>query len=105
MSEDIRVLLVKLADRLHNMRTLKFLNDHEKRRRIASETDGHLRAVAERMGMQEMKSELEDLAFAELNPHARDSILARLNFLREHGGILIPRHYRATARNAAQQRS
>ena len=46
--------------------------------------------LAERMGMQEMKNELEDLAFAELNPHARDSILARLSFLREHGGVLIP---------------
>jgi GTP diphosphokinase / guanosine-3',5'-bis(diphosphate) 3'-diphosphatase len=90
MSEDIRVLLVKLADRLHNMRTLRFLNDHEKRRRIASETMDIYAPLAERMGMQEMKNELEDLAFAELNPHARDSILARLSFLREHGGVLIP---------------
>ena len=91
MSEDIRVLLVKLADRLHNMRTLRFLNDHEKRRRIASETMDIYAPLAERMGMQEMKNELEDLAFAEINPHARDSILARLNFLRDHGGVLIPR--------------
>jgi GTP diphosphokinase / guanosine-3',5'-bis(diphosphate) 3'-diphosphatase len=90
MSEDIRVLLVKLADRLHNMRTLRFLNDHEKRRRIASETMDIYAPLAERMGMQEMKNELEDLAFAELNPHARESILARLSFLREHGGVLIP---------------
>src|SRR5512132_3277229 len=91
MSEDIRVLLVKLADRLHNMRTLKFLNDHDKRRRIASETMDIYAPLAERMGMQEMKNELEDLAFAELNPHARESIVARLKFLREHGGVLIPR--------------
>ena len=91
MSEDIRVLLVKLADRLHNMRTLRFLNDHEKRRRIASETMDIYAPLAERMGMQEMKNELEDLAFAEINPHARELILARLNFLREHGGVLIPR--------------
>ena len=91
MSEDIRVLLVKLADRLHNMRTLRFLNDHEKRRRIASETMDIYAPLAERMGMQEMKNELEDLAFADINPHARDSILARLNFLRDHGGVLVPR--------------
>ncbi len=91
MSEDIRVLLVKLADRLHNMRTLKFLRDHDKRRRIASETMEIYAPLAERMGMQEMKNELEDVAFAEINPHARESIVARLAFLREHGGNLIPR--------------
>jgi GTP diphosphokinase / guanosine-3',5'-bis(diphosphate) 3'-diphosphatase len=101
MSEDIRVLLVKLADRLHNMRTLRFLRDHDKRRRIASETMDIYAPLAERMGMQEMKNELEDLAFAELNPHARESIIARLAFLREHGGNLIPRiiaHLRETLR-------
>jgi GTP pyrophosphokinase len=91
MSEDIRVLLVKLADRLHNMRTLKFLDDHDKRRRIAKETMEIYAPLAERMGMQELKNEIEDLAFAELNPHAWESIVARLKFLREHGGVLIPR--------------
>ncbi len=91
MSEDIRVLLVKLADRLHNMRTLHYIRDGEKRRRIAMETMDIYAPLAERIGMQEMKTELEDLAFAELNPDARNSILKRLKFLRERGGDLVPR--------------
>lgn len=91
MSEDIRVLLVKLADRLHNMRTLDFIDDEEKRRRIAMETMDIYAPLAERLGMQEMKSQLEDLAFGQLNPDARDSILARLDFLRREGGDLVDR--------------
>jgi guanosine-3',5'-bis(diphosphate) 3'-pyrophosphohydrolase len=85
MSEDIRVLLVKLADRLHNMRTLGFIKSADKRRRIASETMDIYAPLAERIGMQEMKNELEDLSFAELNAEARDSIIARLQFLRDQG--------------------
>jgi GTP pyrophosphokinase len=91
MSEDIRVLLVKLADRLHNMQTLHHISDPQKCRRIATETMDIYAPLAERIGMQEVKNELEDLAFAVLNPHARDSVVARLNFLREQGGRLIPR--------------
>src|SRR6201993_2275755 len=85
MSEDIRVLLVKLADRLHNMRTLRFVADPEKRRRTARETMEIYCPLAERMGMRALQDELEDLAFAELYPEARESILARLAFLRDKG--------------------
>ena len=91
MSEDIRVLLVKLADRVHNMRTLHYIENPDKRRRIALETMEIYAPLAERIGMQGLKFELEDLAFAEMHRDARDSILARNKFLREQGGDLISR--------------
>lgn len=91
MSEDIRVLLIKLADRLHNMRTLHFIQKPEKRARIARETLDIYAPLAERIGMQELKSELEEIAFAELHKEAHDSIVARLNFLREQGNNLVPK--------------
>ena len=91
MSEDIRVLLVKLADRLHNMQTLRFIKDPDKRRRIARETMDIYVPLAERIGMHRMKDQLEDLAFAELYPDARESIIARLGFLRDRGGDVVSR--------------
>jgi GTP pyrophosphokinase len=81
MSNDIRVLLVKLADRLHNMRTLSAIKNPEKRRRIAQETVEIYAPLAGRIGMQNMREELEDLAFAELDPEARESIVRRMEQL------------------------
>ncbi len=86
LSDDIRVLIVKLADRLHNMRTLRFIKNPEKRKSIALETMELYAPLAERIGMQEMKNELEDLAFMHINPDARDSISTRLDFLTEQAG-------------------
>ena len=91
MSNDIRVLLVKLADRLHNMQTLGHIADPEKRKRIAAETMEIYAPLAERMGMQRLKDELEDLSFREVNPDAYQSIVARLEFLRKQGNDRAPR--------------
>ena len=89
MSRDIRVLLVKLADRLHNMRTIHFIGDAERRQRIARETMEIYAPLAERIGMDAVKTELQTLAFAQLEPEAFETIQARLNFLRGQGADVI----------------
>jgi len=91
MSDDIRVLLVKLADRLHNMRTLHYLDSEQKRRRIASETMEIYAPLAERIGMHDIKDELQDLAFTQLNGEGRGSIIRRLDFLRASGDDTVDR--------------
>lgn len=83
MSKDIRVLLVKLADRLHNMRTIQFVPQEERRKKIASETIEIYAPLAGRLGMHEFKDELEDLAFQILNPSAYSSILTRIEYLKK----------------------
>ncbi|MCU0944514.1 MAG: bifunctional (p)ppGpp synthetase/guanosine-3',5'-bis(diphosphate) 3'-pyrophosphohydrolase [Rubritepida sp.] len=89
LSEDLRVLLVKLADRLHNMRTLAFVPKPEKRARIARETLDIYAPLAERIGMEQLKTELETLAFRELNPDGWASIAQRLTWLRGRSGDMI----------------
>jgi GTP pyrophosphokinase len=89
MSKDIRVLIVKLADRLHNMRTLGAVTSQDRRQRIARETMEIYAPLAGRIGMETVKTELQTRSFAELDPEAYDTIQARLNFLRGQGADVI----------------
>ena len=91
MSDDIRVLLVKLADRLHNMRTLHHIKDPAKRRRIAKETMDIYAPLAERIGMYEYMREMQLLAFRELEPEAYDTITGRLSKLSAGGKDQVAR--------------
>mgnify|MGYP001413523660 CR=1 FL=1 len=86
-SKDIRVLLVKIADRLHNMRTIQFVKDKDKIIRKAKETMEIYAPLADRMGMNRIRDELEDLSFEVLNPNARKLIKDRLDKIKENNLI------------------
>jgi GTP pyrophosphokinase/guanosine-3',5'-bis(diphosphate) 3'-pyrophosphohydrolase len=83
-SKDIRVLLVKIADRLHNMRTINFIKDKNKQIRIATETMEIYAPLADRMGMNRIRDELEDLSFEVLNKDARELIKKRLDEIKDN---------------------
>ncbi len=83
-SKDIRVLLVKLADRLHNMRTIASFTSEDKKKRISKETMEIYAPLADRMGMNLIRDELEDLSFAVLNSDARNLIVERLKYIKDN---------------------
>ena len=88
-TEDLRVILVKLADRLHNMRTIEFIKDENKRINTSMETLEVFSPLAQRLGMKEWQDELEDLAFKSINSEARNSIIDRLNYLKSKDDNII----------------
>ena len=90
MSEDVRVLLVKLADRTHNMRTISFIPRDEKRQRIARETLEIYAPLAERIGVTHLQHDLENDAFAVLHSEMNQTISNRLEFLVQQSEIVIP---------------
>lgn len=89
ISKDVRVLMVKLADRLHNMRTLGFIKNPDKRERIARETLEIYAPLARSIGCHKICTELEELAFEHINPRARDAIVRRLENLRTAQGSAV----------------
>lgn len=96
ISKDIRILLVKLADRLHNMRTLHHISNQNKRIRIATETIEIFAPLAERIGMHNLKNELQDLSFKTLYPEVRESILTRIALLKSNENNKLPQKIIAT---------
>jgi GTP diphosphokinase / guanosine-3',5'-bis(diphosphate) 3'-diphosphatase len=102
IADDVRVLLVKLADRLHNMRTLEYMPP-EARRRAAEETLEIYAPLAGRMGMHAMREELDDLAFREIYPEAYEVVTARLNALTERSRLLISEIEKQLAKKLADR--
>ena len=88
-TQDLRVILIKLADRLHNMRTLDYLKDESKKIKIALETQEIFAPLAQRLGMRDWQEQLEDLAFKKINPEARSSIVDRLKYLNSYDENII----------------
>jgi len=88
-TKDLRVILVKLADRLHNMRTIQFIKDQNKKTKIALETLEVFAPLAQRLGMKEWQDELEDIAFEVINPDAKKTIIERLEYLKSKDDNII----------------
>ncbi|MDC2978668.1 bifunctional (p)ppGpp synthetase/guanosine-3',5'-bis(diphosphate) 3'-pyrophosphohydrolase [Pelagibacteraceae bacterium] len=88
-TKDLRVILVKLADRLHNMRTIQFIKDENKKTRIALETLEVFSPLAQRLGMKEWQDELEDISFEIINPDAKKTIIERLEYFKSKDDNII----------------
>ena len=88
-TKDLRVILVKLADRLHNMRTIQFIKNENKKTKIALETLEVFAPLAQRLGMKEWQDELEDISFGVINPDAKKTIVERLDYLKSKDDNIV----------------